>query len=170
MTAIVVETERLIVREFGEADLDEFAALCADREVMRYVGDGTPLARHEVARWIEVCTDRYATRGYGTSAVFERDGGRFVGYCGVVRATGNDFDELIYVFGRDAWGEGYATEAGAAMLAHVFERSDLDRIWATIDTENEPSLRVAAKLGFEQVRVVDEDGGPVAYLAVDRPA
>jgi RimJ/RimL family protein N-acetyltransferase len=114
--------------------------------------------------------DRYRTRGYGTSAVFERGSGRFIGYCGVVRALGNDFDELVYVFDREAWGRGYATEVGAAMLAHVFERSELDRIWATIDAENEPSLRVAAKLGFDRDRVETTDGVPVVYLAVDRPA
>jgi RimJ/RimL family protein N-acetyltransferase len=75
---MVLETDRLVVREFDDEHLDDFAALCADAEVMRYVGDGTTLSRPEVERWIEVCRDRYRTRGYGTSAVFERGSGRFI--------------------------------------------------------------------------------------------
>ena len=121
------ETERLLVRHFGPDDLDDFAALCADSEVMRYVGDGETLPRGEVARWIEICQTKYETRGYGTSAVLERASGTspdtypgtFVGYCGVVRAPGNDFDELIYVFHKRAWGRGYAAEVGRAMPEYV---------------------------------------------------
>lgn len=52
---ILFETPRLEVRHFQPSDLDVFAALCADPNVMRYVGDGTILSRSEVARWIEVC-------------------------------------------------------------------------------------------------------------------
>ena len=59
------ETERLLVRHFGPDDLDDFAALCADSEVMRYVGDGETLPCGEVARWIEICQTKYETRvGY----------------------------------------------------------------------------------------------------------
>lgn len=102
MPEAMFETERLLVRHFCPDDLDAFAELRADPEVMRYVGDGVTLSRSKVARWIEVCGDKYATSGYGTSAVFERGEGEFVGYCGVVRAPGNDFDERIYVFHRRA--------------------------------------------------------------------
>lgn len=162
-------TERLVVRQFQAADLDVFADLCADPRVMRYVGDGATLPRSEVARWIEVCRERYARRGYGTSAVFERATGDFVGYCGVVRPNGNDFDELIYVYHVRAWGKGYATEAGRAMLGYVFESSALDSIYATIYPENAQSSKVARKLGmaFEK-RVVDPDGTPVDYYVAHR--
>lgn len=152
-------TERLVVRHFQPDDLDDFAALCADPAVMRYVGDGDPLDRESVAYWIEVCQRKYADRGYGTSAVFERSSGDFVGYCGVVRAPGRDFDELIYVFHQRFWGCGYATEAGRAMVDHVFTISSLDEIAATIDPDNHASIRVAGKLGMveQHGRVVDGD-------------
>lgn len=169
MTEPMFETERLSVRHFRMSDLEDFAALCADPRVMRYVGDGTTLPREMVAKWIDVCQQKYADRGYGTSAVFEKDSGRFIGYCGVVRAPGNDFDELIYVYHVDAWGKGYATEAGRAMLDYVFHNSTLDQIYATIHPENAASIHVVEKLGlcFDR-QIVDEDGGPVAFYLLSR--
>jgi [ribosomal protein S5]-alanine N-acetyltransferase len=169
MTRPILETERLFVRHFRPDDLDDFAALCADARVMRYVGDGTPLPRSEVERWIEVCQNRYADRGYGTSAVFEKATGHFVGYCGVVRAPGNDFDELIYVYHVAAWGRGYATECARQMIAYVFAHSSLDRIYATIDPENADSIGVAEKLGFRfDHQAAGGEGKPVHYYVIER--
>ncbi len=163
------DTERLSVRHFGPDDLDDFAELCADPDVMRYVGDGLTLSRDEVAHWIEVCGGKYKTRGYGTSAVLERASGRFVGLCGVVRAPGNDFDELIYVFHKWAWGQGYALEVGRAMLDYVFGRSTLDRIYATIYADNFASQRVAEKLGMRFEKDVAEPEGVVRFYVAERP-
>lgn len=167
--ATLFETKRLAVRQFQPADLDVFAALCADPQVMRYVDDGTTLPHSEVARWIEVCQEKYRQRGYGTSAVFEKATGDFIGYCGVVRAPGNDFDELIYVYHAHSWGKGYATEAGRAMLAYVFEKSTLDKIYATIYPNNEPSIKVAGKLGmtFEK-QERDSDGTYISFYVAER--
>lgn len=162
-------TERLLVRHFQPSDLDDFAALCADRVVMRFVDDGTTLPRSEVERWIRVCQEKYATRGYGTSAVFERATGTFIGYCGVVRAPGRDFDELIYVYHVASWGKGYATETSRAMLNYVFHRSTLDRIYATIHPDNAAFIHVATKLGFRYDRQeIDGDGIPTHYYVIER--
>lgn len=163
---MMLETDRLFARHFEKEDLDDFAALCADAEVMRFVGDGTTLERSQVAGWIDVCQEKYAKRGYGTSAIFERSTGDFVGYCGVVRAPEQDFDELIYVFRRKCWGKGYATEIGREMLAHVFKISALDSISATIDPSNEPSKHVAAKLGMTETPFTDKT---VSYWTIQRP-
>jgi len=164
------KTERLSVRHFGPDDLDAFAE-CADPEVMRYVGDGATLPRAEVARWIDACQQKYAARGYGTSAVFEKEMGEFVGYCGVVRAPGNAFDELIYVFHRRAWGRGYATEVGRAMLAYVFAHSSLNKIYATIYADNHTSRKVADKLGMTvEKEILDPDGKAVVFHVIRREA
>lgn len=163
------ETERLFVRHFEEGDLDEFAALCADPQVMRHVGDGSTLGRDQVAHWIDVCLQKYTERGYGTSAVFKKATGRFIGYCGVVRAPDKQFDELIYVYNVSAWGKGYATEAGRGMIEYVFSRSTLERIYATIHPNNVGSVKVAEKLGFVfEGTEVDEDGIPESYFVVGK--
>jgi RimJ/RimL family protein N-acetyltransferase len=167
MTDLMFRTDRLMARHFGPGDLDDFSGLCADPIVMRFVGDGGTLGQSEVAHWIEVCQRKYAERGYGTSAVFERSSGDFVGYCGVIRAPGRDFDELVYVFHRRFWGLGYATEIGRAMLDYVFAVSPLEAISATIDPSNDASLRVAGKLGMiEQPPGIP---GAAVRLVVVRP-
>lgn len=163
---MMFETDRLRARQFIPADLDDFAALCADSEVMRFVGAGTTLEPAEVAHWIDVCQEKYATRGYGTSAIFERATGAFAGYCGVVRAPDQDFDELIYVFHQKFWGKGYATEIGREMLAYVFEISTLRSISATIDPGNQQSKLVAAKLGMVEALLADST---VSHWILQRP-
>lgn len=163
---MMFETSRLYARHFRKDDLEVFAALCADPEVMRFVGDGPTLAREEVAHWIEVCRDKYANRGYGTSAIFEKTTGRFIGYCGVVKAPDRSFDELIYVFRQESWGKGYATEIGHAMLTYIFSISNLDSISATIDPNNEQSKQVAAKLGMAESPTNDSS---VSYWTIQRP-
>jgi len=166
---LMFETERLRVRHFQPSDLDEFAALCADPLVMRFMGDGVTLPRSEVERWIGICQQKYAARGYGTSAVFEKDSGMFVGYCGVIRAPENDFDELTYAFHIVAWGKGYATEVGRAMIEYVFERSTLERIYATIHAENSASIKVVEKIGFHFDRLeIEDDGTPVRFYSIER--
>ncbi|GAA1114856.1 GNAT family N-acetyltransferase [Arthrobacter flavus] len=163
---MMFETSRLYARHFKDDDLDEFAALCADSEVMRFVGDGPILTRDEVAHWIEVCQEKYAKRGYGTSAILEQKTGDFIGYCGVVRAPDRSFDELIYVLRRESWGKGYATEIGQAMLSYVFSVSRLDSISATIDPGSEPSKQVATKLAMAESFTADSS---VSYWSVRRP-
>ena len=121
------------------------------------------------AIWIGICQMKYAMRGYGTSAVFEKASGKFVGYCGVVRAPENNFDELIYVYNVEMWGKGYATEAGRAMLDYVFAHSTLERIYATIHPENTASVKVAGKLGLRLERLeIEDDGMPVGYYVIER--
>ncbi|SEO11182.1 N-acetyltransferase [Cryobacterium sp. TMT1-3] len=162
---MLFQTEHLSVRQFRRDDLNDFSALCADPNVMRFVGDGTVLSRPEVSQWIEICERKYVDRGYGTSAVFDARSGEFVGYCGVIRAPDRDFDELTYVFHQKAWGNGYATEVGIGMLDHVFRISSLGSISATIEPENEVSKRVAAKLGMIELPFDTED---VSYWRITR--
>lgn len=162
------ETERLLVRHFAHDDLDVFASLCANPEVMRSMGDGNTLPRETVAHWIDVCHTKYATRGYGTSAVIEKASGEFLGYCGVIRAPDLDFDEVIYAFVPSAWGKGYATEVARAMIEYVFRVSTLDTIYATIAPENKPSQHVADKLGMRFEREWDDEGDIALVYALTR--
>jgi RimJ/RimL family protein N-acetyltransferase len=88
-----------------------------------------------------------------------------------VRAPGNDFDELIYVFHRAAWGRGYATEVGRAMLGYVFVRSSLSKIYATVYADNHASRRVADKLGMTvEKEITDPNSEPVIFYVISRDA
>jgi RimJ/RimL family protein N-acetyltransferase len=167
--ATVRETERLTVRELTPGDVDALFAICGDAELMRYVGDGRPLAREECERWVEISLANYARQGFGNFAVVEKATGEMVGYCGLVRSPEHEDIEIIYGFLAKAAGKGYATEAAAAVLDAGLTRFGLERVVATIDPANAPSLRIAGKLGmrfWKEER--DKDGFAVRFYAKER--
>lgn len=166
---ICFETERLQIRHLQPADLDDLAALCSDPVVMQYMDDGSLLSREQCAGWIDICQQKYASRGYGTSGVFVKPDGRFIGICGVVRAPDHDFDEIIYAFHQSAWGKGYATEAARGMLQYVFSISQLDAIYATIHPDNLTSQKMMSKLDMTFVEDrINEDGSITKVYVIKR--
>lgn len=163
------ETKRLQVKHLTSVDLDDLTTLCNDPQAMRYMDSGEPLSREICAHWINICQERYRTRGYGTSAVFARDSGAFVGFCGVIRAPENNYDEIIYAFYPAYWGRGYATEVASAMLDYVFDLSQLEVIYATIHADNSASQKMMPKLNmtFLEDRI-EEDGAVTKVYCVRR--
>jgi RimJ/RimL family protein N-acetyltransferase len=163
----VLETERLIIRRLGADDLDSFYEVCRDPEVMKYVGDGEPLSREQVRRWIEKSQENYAAHGFGCFALVGKEDGRLIGYCGLVNPDGAEA-EIVYALERGRWGRGLAGEAAKALLDFGFARCGLRRVVATIDPDNRASIRIAEKLGmgFRQSRL-DEHGLPEWVYSVE---
>lgn len=164
----ILETDRLFIRQLRPDDLDEFWAVCGDPEVMRHVGDGRPLTREQTQAWIEKSQENYRKYGFGCMAVVAREGGRLVGYCGLVSPTGDGAAELVYAFRKQCRGKGLASEAAGAMLEFGLRRCGLKRIVATIDPDNRASVRVACKLGMRyRERRLDEHGLPEVVYAIE---
>lgn len=167
---ICFETNRLQVRHLSLNDLDDLASLCEDTVAMKYMDDGEPLSREDCEGWIKVCENKYKDRGYGTSGVFEKSSGKFAGFCGVIRTPDTDYDEIIYALNQPFWGKGYATEVTKAMLAYVFEISQLDEIYATIHTDNIVSQKMMPKLNMTFVEDRPEDDGAITKVyVIQRP-
>lgn len=144
----VVETERLRLRPWREADLDPYAEMCADPEVMRYIGSGRGLDRDEAWRQIALFIGHWALRGYGLWAVEKRADESFIGRVGLWRPEGWPGLELGWFLGRAHWGHGYATEAGRAALDFAWETVHARRILSLIQPSNQASRRVAERLGM----------------------
>ena len=170
----IVGTERLVLRPWAAADRVAFAALNADPEVVRFIGDGRPLTRAASDELADRIEDHWVTQGFGLWAVEERERGAFVGFAGlavpwflpaVLPAV-----EVGWRLARDAWGHGYATEAGAAALHHAFEVLAHAEVIATIFPENVRSVRVAEKLGlrFTGARRHPGAGRDIAVYRIDR--
>jgi RimJ/RimL family protein N-acetyltransferase len=145
----VLQTERLVLRAFDEADLDAFAAMQADAEVMRFLGvgpsAGQPRTRAETWASMAGILGQWALRGCGLWAV-EREG-RFIGRAGILRPEGWPEPELAYALARDAWGQGFAVEAAGAALAWAREALPGEDIVSFIRAGNLASCRVAMRLG-----------------------
>lgn len=111
----------------------------------------------------------YAAHGFGLWRVDERAGGTSVGMCGVLRRDGLDDPDLGFAFLAEAQGRGYATEAGAATLAHARDALKLGRIVAIAAPHNAGSARVLEKLGFHDRGAIEIAGKPSRYFVNDPP-
>jgi RimJ/RimL family protein N-acetyltransferase len=140
-----LQTERLNLRAFREADLDDYARICADPEVVRHVG--TPFSRAEA--WLHIATmlGHWQLRGYGMWAVEDRAGGALIGRIGFYEPEGWPGLELGWMLARDQWGRGLATEGARAALAFAFAALRKPQVISLIRPENLASIRVAEKLG-----------------------
>lgn len=144
---MILETERLILRMFREEDFDSYAEMCADPEVMRYLGEGKPLTRPEAWRHMATLVGHWYLRGYGHWAVEERASGRMIGRIGFLNPEGWPGFEVGWTLGRESWGQGYATEGARRALQYAITELNRDRVISLIHPENKGSIRVAERLG-----------------------
>ena len=151
-----LHTERLTLRPFVEADLDAYAAMCADAEVMRHIGAGGPVDRDIAWRQMAHFAGHWVLRGYGMWAIEERASGELVGRAGFLNPEGWPANELGWLLGRPHWGRGYAYEASLAAREHGRQTMGLHgRLISLIRAENARSLALARRLGAQHEETID---------------
>jgi RimJ/RimL family protein N-acetyltransferase len=167
---VILETERLRLRMFRADDFDAYAEICADPEVMRYLGAGKPLSRPESWRHMAFIVGHWALTGYGHWAVEPRSGGPIIGRLGFFNPEGWPGFEIGWTLGRPYWGKGYATEGARAAMEHAFTTLGRDRVISVIHPENRASIRVAERLGqtFEGETTIFGVDFPVLVYGIDR--
>ena len=165
---VTLETRRLLLRMFRESDLDAYAAMCGDPEVMRYLGDGYPLTRAESWRNMALVLGHWQLRGYGLWAVEERATGLLAGRVGCWQPEGWPGMEIGWALRREFWGRGYATEAAQTVMADAFSRLRQTRLISLIHPENEASIAVAERLGMSRERHTEVMGHPALVYSIDR--
>jgi [ribosomal protein S5]-alanine N-acetyltransferase len=145
---LILETERLILREFAPEDLDSLAAVLCDPHTMRFYP--APLDRAGVFEWIDRNRRRYADMGHGLWAMLLKQTGEVIGDCGLTiqNIDGVDEIEIGYHVRHDHWGHGYAPEAARSCRDYGFANLNVERLISLIRPENLPSRRVAEKIGM----------------------
>ena len=158
MADFSLETDRLLLRELVPDDLEPLHEVLGDPETMRYYPH--PFSRDETAEWIARNRERYAKDGFGLWAMVLKETGVVVGDAGltVQEVDGEELVEVGWHVHRGHQGRGLATEAGRASVGHGFREIGLDRIISLIRPENEPSWRVAEKLGMRVWKETDRAG------------
>jgi RimJ/RimL family protein N-acetyltransferase len=157
-------TERLTMRGWRSDDLEPYAEIAADTEVMRFVGGA--LEPPEVWRQLAMLAGHWVLRGYGLWAVEHE--GELVGRIGLWRPEGWPGLELGWLLARPAWGQGYATEAARAAMEWAWSELDDDQLISIIAHENVASLRVAQRLGMRPLREASLSGNRVTIHGIDR--
>jgi len=138
----MINTERLILRRFTAEDVEAYADIMTNPNVYRFLGTGQGLPRERMGAMIDMHESSWG-HGLGTYAVVERESGKLLGHCGV-RGLPCGRREILYAYGEEAWGKGYATEAAKAVLA----AHNVRPLIAVSYPENLGSIAVLKKAGF----------------------
>ena len=165
----VLETPRLKLRRPELRDFEAYAALCADPEVMRFVGDGLPQSRRRAWQAFTAMLGHWALRGYGQFAVENKATGALLGRVGLYEPDPWPGTELAWALARPHWGQGFAPEAAALVRDWAFATLRLPSLVSVVMPENRPSIRVAEKIGERFVRADKIDGTPVRIYAIESP-
>jgi len=144
-----LETSRLLLRFFEERDLDAIAAINADAETVRFLGEGKTFTRAESWRGIAAMNGHWLLKGYGMWAVEEKATGAMIGRVGFYNPDGWPGFELGWTIARPRWGQGFATEAALAARDYGLDVLGRKRIISLIRHANARSIRVAERLGFK---------------------
>jgi RimJ/RimL family protein N-acetyltransferase len=169
----LIETERLLLRKPRRDDAADLAIAYADPEVMRFMGDGSTATLAEVEEGIEQWLERWESWGMSLFSLERREDGRVVGRAGFLRwdpetwEVGGDEMELGWLLAREHWGNGYATEAAAALRDWAFAERGLTRLISLIRHENVQSMRVAERIGERYERDIVARGQPTQLYAVE---
>ena len=167
---VTLETERLLLRPFQEQDLDAYARVCADAEVMRFLGDGRALSRTDAWRQMAFFLGHWQLRGYGLWAAVLKETNAVVGRIGLHNPEGWPGLEVGWLLDRAVWGRGLATEGGRAALDFAFTVLKASRVLSVIHPDNARSIGVAERLGERFERRDALNGIEVLIYAKDRPA
>jgi len=156
---IILQTKRLTLRRIQQSDVPPLLDLWTDPEVTEHLGGPRERAKLEPL-FAQDVQDPFAEE-YDLWPVEERQTREVIGHCGLLEkeVDGADEIEVIYIFKRLAWGKGYATEIGKALIQYAFEDKKQTRVIALIEPENEASAAVAEKIGMLCEKEVIRPGG-----------
>ena len=141
----ILETERLILRQPSQADIDGWAEFCSDPTVMRHLGG--PLPRPMAWRNMAMIAGYWRLQGFGMFSVIEKATGHWIGRLGPIHPEGWPGVDVGWGLTRQAWGRGYALEGATAAMDYAAEVLGWTDIIHTIATENRPSQALARRLG-----------------------
>ncbi|WP_293676591.1 GNAT family N-acetyltransferase [uncultured Phenylobacterium sp.] len=146
---IVLETERLVLREVEAADAAFLLDLLNSPGFLENIGDRGVRDEDQSRAYIaDRITASYRDHGFGMWLAERRSDGKPVGLAGLVRREGLDYPDVGYAFMPLAWGQGYAQEAAAAVVAHARGALGIPVLAAITTPENFASMAVLRKIGF----------------------
>lgn len=151
--ALLLETERLLIRPFRAEDLESFLAYRNDLEVARYQGWSVPYTREQAIEFInEMKVKQAAVQGEWLQLAVElKATGALIGDWAIHIMKSDERQAYLgYTLAREHWGKGYAIEATQRVLAYLFEELHLHRIVAECDVENTASFKLLERVGFRR--------------------
>lgn len=166
-------TKRLIIREPLESDArDLYEGVFSDPLAMKYIGDGAPRDLAMVEASLRKRIAFFNEQGVSLMTVTLRDTGEIIGDCGILPYNWEGPEiELAYRYRPSAWGQGYAKEAGKAVLESVWRETEIDELLGVTDMGNTASQKVLLSLGFEDLGTTNAyyGGEELRHFKIFRP-
>ena len=165
---IIMETPRLIIREYVQEDFEGLRAIICDAETMKYYP--RPYDENGVARWLNWCIKSYADNGFGLWALELKETGEFIGDCGISlqNIDGEILHEIGYHINKRFWRRGYAKEACAAVKEWFFENTDCDRVYSYMNKENVASYSTARANGMRLIKEYNDGEEDLLVYMVEK--
>ncbi|MBT8264256.1 MAG: GNAT family N-acetyltransferase [Muriicola sp.] len=162
---MIIETERLLLRELVLTDAEDMLRLHSNSRVQKYTGEAVIISLEGIQDKIQEKKKEYENYGYGRWATILKNGNQFVGWAGLSYLPEFDEIDLGYRFLPEYWGMGLATEASRAILTYGFDKLNLKRIIAIAMKEHTASIRVMEKAGmqFDKYAPYEPEGEDYAW-------
>jgi len=171
-----IETERLILRELRDTDIDGIFKLDSNAKVHQYLGNNTITTKEEAQRNINFIKEQYSERGIGRFAAIEKDSGDFIGWSGLKLNLGkkeslngfHDFIDIGYRFIPRYWKKGYGYESALACLKFGFQQMNYTIIYGAADVENIGSNKILRKIGLHFINEFDHQKIKVNWYELEK--
>jgi RimJ/RimL family protein N-acetyltransferase len=167
---IVLETPRLILRRFSEADALLLLQLNSNPEVVKYVHEPTLETEEQALKIIvDIILPQYKNN-LGRWAIHLKDTNEFMGWCGLKYLPERNEIDLGYRLFQNCWGHGYATEAAKHTLDYGFKELKIPLITGKAHKDNSRSIHVLEKIGMLYINEELEDGNPIKIYTLANPS
>jgi ribosomal-protein-alanine N-acetyltransferase len=168
--AIILQTERLNLREITEPDAPFILELLTDPSFLQNIGDRGVSDLDSALNYIRTSPgDSYARNGYGLWLVELKDSHVPVGTCGLIRRDTLPAADIGYAFLPRYWGRGYAVEACAAVRDHALRTLAMPQLLAIVSPDNQASIKVLERIGlsFREMVRLGADAEQLKLFALD---
>ncbi|MCT4603057.1 MAG: GNAT family N-acetyltransferase [Marinifilum sp.] len=170
---IILETDRLYLREILPSDDEKMFEMDSDPEVYKFLGRKPIRDIDQSRKMIKNIIQQYKDNGIGRWAIIEKNSNNFIGWTGFKfekeELNGNsNYYDLRFRLLRKYWGKGYITEATKAAIAYAFEKLDIKEICSMTLVSNEKSQQVLHKLGFSLTEKFTYQGDEITWYKRSR--
>ena len=161
---MILETKRLILREYTREDFDALYAILSDPETMQHYPK--PYDEAGTMRWLTWSMDNYATYGFGLWAMILKESGELIGDCGITMhpIDGEQLPEIGYHVNKAYWRQGYAKEAATAVRDWGFTQRPFDCLYSYMAAGNVASSATAATVGMQKIKEYTDKTGEHLYV------
>jgi RimJ/RimL family protein N-acetyltransferase/nitroreductase len=165
---MIIETKRLILREYRYSDYDGLKSIICDSETMKFYP--RPYDENGVKRWLDWCIRSYAENGFGLWAIELKENGDFIGDCGISlqKIDGEILPEIGYHINKKYWKRGYAKEAATAVRDWLFIHTHYDNTYSYMNIDNVASYSTAASIGMKRIKEYNDGEEDLAVYRINR--